>query len=253
MGFFKKMRMFVATASVLSAVPVASSAGGPPTITSPTPGSKLSGPSVTFSISNNGTAVTRFYLYVGSSQGKSDYYKGTFSQSPHKARGLPTNGEEVHVRLWSYAEVGSTWTTSTRRTRCTSSTTPAPKQPLVFDGDDVVCPCFTARILDSQYEHRIASQGKTVSCMEQDYGQPDYPPYTEYSISACDNASCDLPSSVDAGVSAGFGPTGDSAWQAGCSVVENGRHVIFEGNLTRREVMACSRLFKASRWGQTCQ
>ena len=125
-------------------------------------------------------------------------------------------------------------------------------QPVAAPAAD--CPCFTGGDLDSLYDQLITSQGRPVSCTERDNGAPEYPPYTEYYVFVCDNPySCDLSSDIDAGVSAGFGPTGDSVWQAGCNVTENGQHHVFDGNLTRGEVKACSDLFKASSWGQTCQ
>ena len=99
---FKNMRMIAAIVFVLSGVSVASSAQGAPIITNPTPGSTLSGSSVTLSLSKNGTDNSHFFVYVGSAKGQRDHFSSSsaFTQLSHTVTGLPTDGETVHVRLW---------------------------------------------------------------------------------------------------------------------------------------------------------
>ena len=75
---------------------------GPPAITSPPPGSVLSGTTVTFQWTANGTLVSDWQLDVGSALGAVDLYSsavlgaGTLSDT---ANGLPTGGQPVFVRL----------------------------------------------------------------------------------------------------------------------------------------------------------
>jgi|GEM_PF-723530 len=72
-------------------------------ITNPTDGSTVSGPAVTFSI-GNGSGVTNYWLYVGSTPGTRNYYdSGSLpsTTSSHTATGIPENGSTIHVRLWS--------------------------------------------------------------------------------------------------------------------------------------------------------
>ncbi len=88
----------------------ATGGGSPPTMTTPTPGSMLSGSSETFTWAANGTAVDEWWLYVGSSQGAQDVLtSGSISPATFSRNitGLPTNGTSVWVRLWY--RIGSTW------------------------------------------------------------------------------------------------------------------------------------------------
>jgi hypothetical protein len=82
---------------------------GTPAITSPAPGSTLTGSSVTFSWSANGTSLSEWWMYVGSSVGANNIYdSGSLGTSTSKTvSGLPTNGSTVYVRL--YYKVGSSW------------------------------------------------------------------------------------------------------------------------------------------------
>ena len=75
---------------------------GDPEITSPAPGLALAGSSVTFVWSANGVSVLEWWLYVGSSQGRSNYFNsGSLgSNRTVTALGLPTDGSQLHVRLW---------------------------------------------------------------------------------------------------------------------------------------------------------
>ncbi len=84
-------------------------AGAPPSMTSPTPGSTLSGSAVTFSWSANGVAVSEWWLYVGTSLGGNNLHNsGSLGSSTSTTvSGLPTDGSTVHVRLWY--QTGGSW------------------------------------------------------------------------------------------------------------------------------------------------
>ncbi len=76
--------------------------GGGPTMTSPTPGTVLSGSSVNFSWSANGTSVSQWWIHVGTSQGAFNVFDsgslgGALSTT---VSNLPTNGAAVWIRLW---------------------------------------------------------------------------------------------------------------------------------------------------------
>jgi hypothetical protein len=73
-----------------------------PVITSPADGSTLSGSNVTFDFSGP-TSITGWWIYIGSSSGRSNYYdSGSLSGSVTSVNvtGLPTNGSTVHATLW---------------------------------------------------------------------------------------------------------------------------------------------------------
>ncbi|MCP4249163.1 MAG: hypothetical protein GY778_19130, partial [bacterium] len=75
--------------------------GIPAEITSPQPGSTLSGSTVTFQW-NSGSGVTEYYLRVGSAAGSGDYFAAsTGTSQSRQVSGLPTDGSTVHVRLSS--------------------------------------------------------------------------------------------------------------------------------------------------------
>ena len=81
--------------------------GSPAAITSPAPGTALSGPTATFSW-NTGTNVTAYWLYVGTGLGaKNIHDSGQISTTSRSVSGLPTNGSTVYVRLWSM--IGGSW------------------------------------------------------------------------------------------------------------------------------------------------
>jgi len=83
---------------------------GTPTITSPLPGSTLSGASETFTWTDNGTSVSRWVLFVGTRVGARNIYSsGLLSGTvmSDTVSGLPTNGSTVYVRLWY--KVGRRW------------------------------------------------------------------------------------------------------------------------------------------------
>jgi len=80
------------------------------TITSPTPGSALSGSSVAFVWSAGGSTVVEWWLYVGSSVGASDFFdSGSLGTSlSTTVSSLPTDDSlPIFVRLWYRRE--SAW------------------------------------------------------------------------------------------------------------------------------------------------
>jgi hypothetical protein len=85
----------------------AQSVAAPATLASPTPGSKLAGASVTFAWSA-GTGVSQYWFYVGTSAGGNDLYGQ--SQGTNRSvtvSGLPTDGRNLYVRLWS--QISGSW------------------------------------------------------------------------------------------------------------------------------------------------
>ena len=79
-------------------------AGG--VITTPTPGSTLSGSSMTFGWTA-GAGVSAYWLVVGSTAGGTNYYSSEVSGLTATVNGLPTDGSTVYVTL--YALIGGTW------------------------------------------------------------------------------------------------------------------------------------------------
>jgi len=82
---------------------------GDPAIFSPTPGSVLPSSTVTLEWADNGTAVSRYWMYIGSNQGSADLYNsGSLGgRTSATVAGLPTDGRRVHVRLWYL--IGTGW------------------------------------------------------------------------------------------------------------------------------------------------
>lgn len=76
--------------------------GGDPKITRPTPGSVLQGSSTIFVWNANGESVLQWWLYVGSSQGSSNYFNsGSLGTNlTTTAIQLPTDGSQLQIRLW---------------------------------------------------------------------------------------------------------------------------------------------------------
>jgi hypothetical protein len=86
--------------------------GGTPTISTPAPGSTLTAASQLFQWTANGSPVTEWWLYVGSTQGAKNYFdSGSLGAATTQvlAAGLPTNGSTIHVRL--YYRIGGLWST----------------------------------------------------------------------------------------------------------------------------------------------
>jgi hypothetical protein len=72
-----------------------------PEITSPVPGLTLSGSTETFTWTANGTAVSQWWLWIGS--GQDILNSGSLgSSTSYTATGLPTDGRQIYVRLWYY-------------------------------------------------------------------------------------------------------------------------------------------------------
>ncbi len=70
-------------------------------ITDPAPGSTLPGSTVTFRW-NTGAAVARYFLFVGQWQGGNSLFSQDMGTSLEATvTNLPTDGSNVHVRLWS--------------------------------------------------------------------------------------------------------------------------------------------------------
>jgi hypothetical protein len=72
-------------------------------LTTPTPGTTLSGSSVTFDWTAGTTGATEYSLSVGSTGvGSSNIYNsGWRDVTSWEATGLPTNGEALYVRLYT--------------------------------------------------------------------------------------------------------------------------------------------------------
>jgi len=84
----------------------AASLATPAVLTSPAPGSTLTGATVTFSWTT-GSGVSQYYLYVGSSVGGGDLYAASQGSSTSgTVTGLPTDGRPLYVRLWSLTSSG---------------------------------------------------------------------------------------------------------------------------------------------------
>ena len=98
----------------------------PAAMTSPTPGSILSGASVTFQW-NAGSGVSQYWLYASKiSAGRNDLFdSGGINQLSETVNNLPTDGSTFYVTLYSL--IGSTWTSNTYTYTAvlTVSTTPA--------------------------------------------------------------------------------------------------------------------------------
>ena len=73
----------------------------PAALTSPTAGSTLTGSSETFRWTA-GVNVQRFHIYVGTAEGASDIFSGNQGKNKFATiSGLPTDGSQLHVRIWS--------------------------------------------------------------------------------------------------------------------------------------------------------
>ena len=87
-------------------------------LTTPTPGSTLASPSVTFSWTSAANA-TGYALWAGTTSAGSDadnlYYSGEKASTVTSltVNGLPVNGETIYVRLITYYGTASTFTTYT--------------------------------------------------------------------------------------------------------------------------------------------
>jgi hypothetical protein len=109
---------------------------GTAVMTTPAPGSTLSGTSVTFNWTT-GTSVTEYWLDVGTGAAGATNIRSvsTGTATSLLVNGLPNNGATVYVRLWS--RIGATWqfndytyTASTPVCAATSMTSPTPSSTL---------------------------------------------------------------------------------------------------------------------------
>ena len=76
--------------------------GVPASMNSPSPGSILPGPSVTFNWST-GTSVNQYWLWIGTSPGTENLYDASQQLNTSvTVNNLPTNGNKIYVRLFSY-------------------------------------------------------------------------------------------------------------------------------------------------------
>jgi hypothetical protein len=95
-------------------------------ITSPAPGSTLTGSSATFSWSA-GSGALEYFLYAGASAGSNSYFgQSTGTGLAATVNSLPTNGSTVYVRLWTRFSSGWQYTDYTYRVASAVSSTPTP-------------------------------------------------------------------------------------------------------------------------------
>jgi N-acetylneuraminic acid mutarotase len=80
-----------------------------PSLTSPAPGSTLSGSTVTFAWNPGGVGATRFVLRLGTTVfGSMDvYHPSPITGTTAQVSAIPTNGAYLYARLWYY--VNGTW------------------------------------------------------------------------------------------------------------------------------------------------
>jgi sugar lactone lactonase YvrE len=88
-----------------------SSADTPATLTTPVPGSTLVSPDVSFDWTASSRA-TKYLLHLGSTGKGSDnlYSSGQISGTTVTAKNLPTNGEKIYARLYTYFGTASVYT-----------------------------------------------------------------------------------------------------------------------------------------------
>ena len=87
------------------------------TMSSPPPGTTLTGATASFSWSA-GCDVTQYYLYVGSAMGTNDIYgQSQGTNTTVTVTNLPTNGSTLYVRLWSFVSDGAFGISTTIPTR----------------------------------------------------------------------------------------------------------------------------------------
>jgi hypothetical protein len=136
----------------------ATGGGGAPAaavIQSPAPGSKLSSTAQTFSWST-GTRVTSYYLHIGLWEGGNTLYSGDMGTNRSATvAGLPSSGQTIYVRLWSYIDGSWRFTDTTYAAAGTAPTpvpaslvTPAPGSTLT---DSVVQFSWTAGVRVERY------------------------------------------------------------------------------------------------------
>jgi hypothetical protein len=76
-------------------------------LTSPTPGTRLSGSSATFTW-NPGSGATAYQLWLGTGVNTSNYYNsGSITSTTVNVTGLPVDGSNIHAQLWS--KINGNW------------------------------------------------------------------------------------------------------------------------------------------------
>ena len=112
-------------------------AAGTVAITSPSPGSTLSGTSATFSWVPNGVAVTEWWFYLGSTSGAKDLFdSGTLGTSTGVlVNGIPADGRQLHARLWY--RVGGAWQSRDFQYVATSPSIASPTPGATLAGSSV--------------------------------------------------------------------------------------------------------------------
>lgn len=160
----------------------ADSAPGSATLTSPAPGTVLTGSSVSFMWSA-GTGATAYQLWLGTGVGSYHYYSsGQITALSASVTGLPTGGQTIYARLWSL--VSGTWVyndytyTASGTPAAAVLTSPAPGS--VFSGSAVTF-TWTAGNGASLYNlwlgsgvgsYRYYSSGETTSLTASATGLP---------------------------------------------------------------------------------
>jgi uncharacterized repeat protein (TIGR02543 family) len=98
------------TVTMSQARNVAAYFGAKAALTSPTPGSTLSGASITFTW-GAGAGVTQYWLYIGSTPGGYDLYTHAFAPGTLSTGvTLPIDGRPLYARLHSQLNGGWQWT-----------------------------------------------------------------------------------------------------------------------------------------------
>jgi hypothetical protein len=76
-------------------------------LTSPMPGTQLSGSSATFTW-NPGSGATAYQLWLGTGVNTSNYYNsGSITSTTVNVTGLPVDGSNIHAQLWS--KINGNW------------------------------------------------------------------------------------------------------------------------------------------------
>jgi hypothetical protein len=102
-----------------------------PSLTTPTPGSTLSGSTATFAWTNPGNSALRFVLRLGTTGlGSSDVFSGAANTgTTQQVSAIPTNGAYLYARLWSYLN-GKWQFADARYTQAGTTMPPALTTPL---------------------------------------------------------------------------------------------------------------------------
>jgi N-acetylneuraminic acid mutarotase len=101
-----------------------------PSLTTPAPGSTLSGSTATFAWSNPGNIATRFVLRLGTTGlGSADVFSGAATTATsEQVSGIPTNGAYLYATLWYYLN-GEWQQADARYTEAGTPTPPALTTP----------------------------------------------------------------------------------------------------------------------------